>query len=160
MRTEEPGSPDILQVEELAPLIAGAPTCVIGAGVHGTRAGGGRGSSHGFSLRKAPFINTINGVASVLCERLNDLKLIHSLGRHAVRFSPSTTVFLRVLLDRRVSKNFTPYRYYWLHPVQFRALLQDIEFSSWHKLKNACVNNFFYRKTIIKYTDTDTKWQR
>jgi len=78
MRTEEPGSPDILQVKELAPLIAGAPTCIVGAGVHGTRAGGGRGSSHGFSLRKAPFINTINGVALVLCEQLIQNRSTHS----------------------------------------------------------------------------------
>jgi len=62
MRAEEPGSPDIFQVEKLAPLVTDALACIVGAGVHGTCAGRGRRSSHGFSLRKAPFINTINGV--------------------------------------------------------------------------------------------------
>jgi len=66
MRVEEPGSPDIFQVEKLAPLVTGAPACIVGAGIHGTCAGRGRGSSHGFSLRKAPFISTINGIASIL----------------------------------------------------------------------------------------------
>lgn len=56
MRAEEPGGPDILQVEELAPLVAGAPACIVGAGVHGTRAGRGRGSSHGFSSEDMPSV--------------------------------------------------------------------------------------------------------
>lgn len=62
VRAEEPGGPDILQVEELSPLVADAPGRIVGAGAYGARAGRRRGSSHCFSLRKTPFISTINGI--------------------------------------------------------------------------------------------------
>lgn len=75
MRAEEPGGPDISQVEELVPLV---PTHIVSADVHGTRAGRGRGRFHSFSLQNTPFISTINGVALILHVRLIQHRFTHS----------------------------------------------------------------------------------
>lgn len=58
-RTEEPDGSDVLRIEGPVP----PPPRIVGAGVRGTgtRAGRGRGRSHDSSLRKAPFISTVNG---------------------------------------------------------------------------------------------------
>lgn len=56
MRTEEPGGPNILRTR--VSLVADEAARIVAAGVHGTRAGRGRGSSHGLSLRKvSPFVS-------------------------------------------------------------------------------------------------------
>lgn len=65
--TEKPGGSDVLRLE--GPVTPSAPARIVGAGVHGVgaRAGrGGRGGSHDSSLRKSPFISTIDGAPRAL----------------------------------------------------------------------------------------------
>jgi len=108
-QTEEPDGSDVLWIEGPVP----PPSRIVGTGVRGTgtRAGRGRGRSHDSSLRKAPFISTLNGeprsppLAPILLARLIQ-HWSHSLGRHAVRFSPSTYSFWRFSRLARVGEKF------------------------------------------------------
>lgn len=93
MRIEQKGGPNIFRIEKLIPLVTGASVHIVATGIYRTRAGTReRRGSHGFPLRKAPFINAINRIAPLATFLTWRIRHYHySLGRHALCFS-STTV--------------------------------------------------------------------
>jgi len=93
-------------------------------------------------------------------ESATNLISIHSLGRHVVCFSPSTTTLLRVFLDQHMSRNSTPYRRgcCYMCNVEHRFNYKDVEFSFEERMREKILLcGYIYRVSLTLQNCTDNE---